>query len=224
MMWRRRVSRSEAIVCDVGNCFCGSAKDRRTIFPAHRENERESQKGLLTGARGKDEGQFWDVGSGEVDPIKTVAEIRFREPDGAKGGVRKEDFAQDAIQCMPELHGIERCVGESVVVDIGPAVIPNPTGPTVTLGDDTGWRCTKMRQRGGNGGREDDPLTLVDHVDEFLLEEVNVVEAGTMRATADGGGNLVGCPRRRAEVHWGPSFPVKGEQASGRMVDGMKVV
>jgi hypothetical protein len=75
---------------------------------------------------------------------------------------------------LHRLHGSERqCVG----IDVPPAVVANPAGSTLALGHYTWRRNTEARKMLDGRIREDNPLTFVDHVDEFFVEEVQVFVA-----------------------------------------------
>jgi len=98
------------------------------------------------------------------------------------GWVGKEDFTKDSFKAPTKLHCFHSSKGESVFVDPPPAVVTNPTGSTVALGDDPRRRESKARQVENCLCRENNPLALVNHINKFLLEEVNIFQGRTMRA------------------------------------------
>jgi hypothetical protein len=98
------------------------------------------------------------------------------------GWVGEEDFTKDVFEATTKLHCFHSSKGESVFVDPPPAVITNPTGATAALGDNLGRRESKARQVENFLCRENNPLTLVNHINKLLLEEVNIFQRGTMRA------------------------------------------
>ncbi len=68
------------------------------------------------------------------------------------------------------------------------------------------------------GVRQDDPLTLGDHIDEFFVEEGQVVVARFMRAPEEGALNMVTSPRRRGEPDGRAVVFIKRQQAARRVV------
>jgi hypothetical protein len=98
------------------------------------------------------------------------------------GWVGKEDFTKYAFKAPTKLHCFHSSKGENVFVDPPPAVITNPMGATAMLGDNPGRRESKARQVENFLCRENNPLALVNHIIELLLEEVNIFQRGTMQA------------------------------------------
>ncbi len=64
----------------------------------------------------------------------------------AMGRVGKEDFTEDSFKGPTKLHCFHHSKGEGVFVDPPPAVVTNPMGATVALGDNPGRRESKARQ------------------------------------------------------------------------------
>ena len=63
------------------------------------------------------------------------------------------------------------------------------------------------------GCRQDDPLAFLDHVHEFLLQELQVVHAGSVSAAGEGCADLVSRPRRSGHFGRSASLLVELEQA-----------
>jgi hypothetical protein len=78
---------------------------------------------------------------------------------------------------MSKLHGLERRERKRVTVDIPPAVVTNPTGSTLALGDYSGWGHTQAWEVFHFRVREDNPLTFIDHIDKFFGKEGKIVGA-----------------------------------------------
>jgi hypothetical protein len=48
--------------------------------------------------------QFWNVVNVEGNAVEAVADVELDEIDWAEGRVCEEDFSEDALQGMTELH------------------------------------------------------------------------------------------------------------------------
>ena len=65
---------------------------------------------------------------------------------------------------------------------------------------------------------KDYPLTFVDHVNEFFVEEVHIVVAGLVRAPAEGALNLTTSPWWRGKLDGSAVVLVVLQQTAGRVV------
>jgi hypothetical protein len=118
---------------------------------------------------------------------------------------------------MPKLHGLHGGERECVGINIPPAVVTNPTGSTLTLGNHTWGRYPEARKMLNGRVREDDPLTFADHVNEFSMKEVHMFLAGFVRAPVEGALNLATSPRRRGELDGRTAVLVEVQQTASRM-------
>jgi hypothetical protein len=64
---------------------------------------------------------------------------------------------------------------------------------------------------------EYNPLTLVDHVKELFMEEVQMFVAGFVRAPTEGALNLMMSPGRCGELDRRAAMLVEVQQAAGRV-------
>ena len=76
------------------------------------------------------------------------------------------------VEGMAKLHGFEWGNRQRVSVDAVESVIEYPPGSSFPLWHYARRAETKAREVSGNVIRQDHPLTFVDHVDEFFVEEV----------------------------------------------------
>ena len=81
---------------------------------------------------------------------------------------------------MAKLHGFEWDERQGVFVDAVERVIANQSGSSVPLWHYARRAETKAGEVSGNAIRQDHPLTFVDHVYEFVVEEVLERLAGWM--------------------------------------------
>ena len=119
---------------------------------------------------------------------------------------------------MTELHcfhgGKRQCIG----IDVPPTVVTDPAGSTLALGDYTGGRNTEARKMLDGRVRKDYPLTFVNHVNEFFVEEIHIFVAGLVRAPAEGALNLVTSPWWRGKLDGSAVVLVVLQQTAGRVV------
>ena len=66
--------------------------------------------------------------------------------------------------------------------------------------------------------RKDYPLTFVDHVNEFFVEEVHIFVAGFVRAPTEGALNLMTSPWWRGKFDGRAVVLVEVQQTAGRVV------
>jgi hypothetical protein len=78
---------------------------------------------------------------------------------------------------MSELHGFQRRQGEGFIIDIPPAVVTYPPRAAIALGNNSRWGYAEAGEILRHRCREDDPLSLGDHVNKLLSEKVEVLEA-----------------------------------------------
>ena len=109
--------------------------------------------------------------------IETIADVHFGKLNRPKGGVSEQNFTKDAVKSMAKLHGLQSCKRKSVIIDIIPTVVTNPSGPSITLRYNTRRRKSKARETFGNTNREHNPLTLLNHIREFFVKKVNIFMA-----------------------------------------------
>ena len=164
-------------VGQVGDRFRRRGEDRGAVLPSHREDEWERDQLFLTRPGREGNSKSGDVIHVEVDPIEAVADIHFKHVDRAISRIRQEDLAQDAVQGMSELHGFQGRQREGLVIDIPPAVVTYPPRAAIALGNNSRGRDTEAGEVLRHRCREDDPLSLGDHVNKFLSGEVEVLEA-----------------------------------------------
>ena len=62
---------------------------------------------------------------------------------------------------------------------------------------------------------EYNPLTFVDHVNEFFMKEVQMFVAGFVRAPTEGALNLMTSPGRRGKLDGHAAMLVEVQQAAG---------
>jgi hypothetical protein len=120
---------------------------------------------------------------------------------------------------MPKLHCLHGGERQCIIIDVPPAVVADPAGSTLALGYYTWGRNTEARKILDGRIRKDNPLTFVDHVNEFFVEEVRIVVAGFVRAPAKGALNLATSPWRRGKLDWRAVVLVVLQQTAGRVVD-----
>jgi hypothetical protein len=72
---------------------------------------------------------------------------------------------------VAELHGIHSRKRECVGVDVPPAVVAYPTGSTLALGYDTRGGDTEAGKVLNGQIWKDNPLSFINHVNEFFIEE-----------------------------------------------------
>jgi hypothetical protein len=70
--------------------------------------------------------------------IEAVADIQFDKVDWAQQRVGEEDLAKDSIKGMPKLHHVHSCEGQSIGIDVPPAVVNNSAQVGIALGNDYG--------------------------------------------------------------------------------------
>ena len=51
---------------------------------------------------------MWDVVWCKVDAIESIGNVQFDDVDWAVCWVGKKDMPEDAIECVPKLHGFHR--------------------------------------------------------------------------------------------------------------------
>ena len=87
-------------------------------------------------------------------------------------GVGKQNLAKVPVEGMAKLHGFEWDEWQGVFVDAVESVIAYPPRSSFPLWHYARRAETKAGEVSGNAIRQDHPLTFVDHVEEFFVEEV----------------------------------------------------
>ena len=134
-------------------------------------------------------------------------------------GVGQEDLAKEAVEGVTELHGLDGGERQRLLVHLRPAVVDDPAGTAVALGDDSWRRDAKAGEVADLGGREDDPLRLGHHVLELLVEELQMLHARAVRASLEGLVHSLGGPGLRLETDRRSPTLVKLEEALRGMSD-----
>ena len=84
---------------------------------------------------------------------------------------------------MAKLHGFLWSQWQGVFVDTVPGVVTDPAWTSVSLWYNTWWAKMEVGELLGQGEWNDDPLSFVDHVNEFRLQEFNVFITSFMRTS-----------------------------------------
>ena len=80
--------------------------------------------------------------------------------------------------------------GQGLIIHIRPGVVYYPPWSSTTLGDYTGGTQSEILEIFRYLVREDHPLLLVYHVNEFLFEELNVIVTALVGPSFDGSSQL----------------------------------
>ena len=115
------------------------------------------------------------------------------------------------------LHRLSGSKGEGVIVDARKRVIPDPTWPALSLGDDARRTKGEAIQRSSNVKRYDDPLALANHVGKLLLEKGDMVGTGLVWATKECFLQTAMGPRLGVRADWAPVLLEMGKVVIGRV-------
>jgi hypothetical protein len=90
------------------------------------------------------------------------------------------------MQGLTKLHGVTWGQWDRVSVDIVEAVVADGPGPTVVLRDNAQGTEAKVLELFDHACWEKDPLSFLDHVEHFLVEEVLVLKGRFVRSPSEG--------------------------------------
>ena len=173
--WLKQVCKPK--VGKVRNGFGCCRKDGWAICPTHWEYQWKCDERLVTWWSREDDSKLGYVINIESDAVESITDIDLDELNWAKCGISEQDLSKNAIERVAKLHGVQCSQRECVGIDVPPAVVANPTWTSFTLGDHAGGRYAETREIMNRRVRQDDPLSLINHVDEFFLEETNIFMA-----------------------------------------------
>jgi hypothetical protein len=72
---------------------------------------------------------------------------------------------------MSKLHGLKRSQRKGITVYSPPAVVTDPAGSTLALGDYTWWGHPQAGKVLNGRIWKDNPLSFINHINEFFIEE-----------------------------------------------------
>ncbi|MGL4350993.1 MAG: hypothetical protein ACRCT2_10595, partial [Plesiomonas shigelloides] len=184
----------------------------------HWEHQGEGDEWLCSWWGGVYNAELGNVVDVDCNAVETIADIKFDEVDGAEGWVGKQYLTQDTLKGVTELHCFHGGEGQGIGIDVPPTVVTDPAGSTLALGYYTWGRNTEARKMLDGRVRKDYPLTFVDHVNEFFVEEVHIFVAGFVRAPVEGALNLTTSPWWRGKFDGRAVVLVEVQQTAGRVV------